>query len=182
MRIALEEGGSIAGVPDGILHSFAEPKPGVLDAVAELRAMGVKIGSTTGYNDKMMAIVAPAAKAAGYAPDFMITPDSVGGKGRPFPYMMFRNMEALGAASVNEVVKVGDTVSDIKEGLAASVFTVAVIEGSSEMALTETEFEALDKPAQDALCERTATTFYAAGAHAVIRTMDELPALIRQLA
>lgn len=48
MRIALEEGGSIAGVPDGILHSFAEPKPGVLDAVAELRAIGVKIGSTTG--------------------------------------------------------------------------------------------------------------------------------------
>lgn len=165
-----------------ILHNFAEPKPGVLDAVAELRAMGVRIGSTTGYNDKMMAIVAPAAKEAGYAPDFMITPDSVGGKGRPFPYMMFRNIEALGAASIDEVVKVGDTVSDIKEGLAAGVFTVAVVEGSSEMALTQAEFEALDKPAQDALCERVAATFYAAGAHAVIRTMAELPALVRQLA
>lgn len=165
-----------------ILHNFAEPKPGVLDAVAELRAMGVKIGSTTGYNDKMMAIVAPTAKEAGYAPDFMITPDSVGGKGRPFPYMMFRNMEALGAASINEVVKVGDTVSDIKEGLSAGVFTVAVVEGSSEMALTQTEFEALDEAAQDALCERVAATFYAAGAHAVIRTMAELPALVRQLA
>ena len=165
-----------------ILHNFADPKPGVLDAVAELRAMGVKIGSTTGYNDKMMAIVAPAAQEAGYAPDFMITPDSVGGKGRPFPYMMFRNMEALGAASVDEVVKVGDTVSDVLEGLAAGVFTVAVVEGSSEMAMTQEEFEALDANAQDEACERVAAKFRAAGAHAVIRTMAELPALVRQLA
>lgn len=45
-----------------ILHNFADPKPHVLGAVAELREMGIKIGSTTGYNDKMMAIVAPAAK------------------------------------------------------------------------------------------------------------------------
>lgn len=45
-----------------ILHNFADPKPHVLGAVAKLREMGIKIGSTTGYNDKMMAIVAPAAK------------------------------------------------------------------------------------------------------------------------
>lgn len=45
-----------------ILHNFADPKPHVLGAVAELREIGIKIGSTTGYNDKMMAIVAPAAK------------------------------------------------------------------------------------------------------------------------
>lgn len=31
-----------------ILDRFANPKPHVLDAVAELRAAGVKIGSTTG--------------------------------------------------------------------------------------------------------------------------------------
>ena len=96
--------------------------------------------------------------------------------------MMFRNMEALGATSVNEVVKVGDTVSDIKEGLAAGVFTVAVVEGSSEMAKTQEEFEALDAAAQNEACDKVAQKFYAAGAHAVIRTMAELPALVRQMA
>ena len=164
-----------------ILHNFADPKPGVLDAIAELRAMGIKIGSTTGYNDKMMAIVAPQAAENGYAPDAMITPDTVGGKGRPYPYMVFANMMELGAANVDEVVKVGDTISDIKEGLAAGVFSVAVIEGSSEMGLTQEEFEALSVEEQDAACAKVEATFYAAGAHAVIRTMAELPALVRQL-
>lgn len=30
----------------------------------------------------------------GYAPDFWISPDGVGGRGRPYPYMIFANMQA----------------------------------------------------------------------------------------
>ena len=125
-----------------ILHNFAEPKPHVLDAVAQLRVADVRIGSTTGYNDKMMAIVAPAAREASYEPDFIITPDAVGGHGRPYPYMMFRNMEALGVIDARRVAKVGDTVSDIREGKNAGCISIGVIEGSSEMAMTQDEFEA----------------------------------------
>ena len=165
-----------------ILHNFADPKPHVLGAVAELREMGIKIGSTTGYNDKMMAIVAPAAKKNGYEPDFMVTPDSTDGKGRPYPYMMFRNMEALGVTSVTEVAKVGDTVLDIKEGKNAGVFTIGVIEGSSELAMTQEEFEGLNEADREAACAKVAETFRAAGADAIIRTFAELPALIRQIA
>lgn len=164
-----------------ILHNFADPKPYVLDAVAQLREMGIKIGSTTGYNDKMMAIVALAAKEQGYEPDFMVTPDSTEGKGRPYPYMMFRNMEALGVTSVTEVAKVGDTVSDIKEGKNAGVFTVGVIEGSSELAMTQEEFEGLNEVDREAACAKVAETLRAAGADAIIRNFAELPALIRQI-
>lgn len=164
-----------------ILHDFAAPKPYVLDAVSELREMGMGIGSTTGYTQAMMDIVASSAAAQGYAPDCMVTPDSVGGKGRPYPYMVFRNMQELGAQSVTQVAKVGDTVSDIKEGKAAGVFTVGVVEGSSEAALTQEEFEALSPDEREGLCERVAGTFRAAGADAVIRTMAELPALMRQI-
>lgn len=164
-----------------ILHNFATPKPHVLDVMAELRTNGVKIGSTTGYTDSMMAVVAPAAQEQGYAPDFMITPDGVGGKGRPFPYMMFRNMEALGASSVHNVAKVGDTVSDVREGKAAGVFTIGVIEGSSELALTQAEFEALDSGAREAACATVERTFRTAGADAVIRTLAELPQLLKQV-
>lgn len=165
----------------GILHNYATPKPEVLEAVAALRAAGVKIGSTTGYTDEMMEIVAPAAKEQGYAPDFMITPDGTNGHGRPFPYMVFRNMEALGVQSVAQVAKVGDTVSDVKEGKAAGVFTVGVIEGSSEMGLTQDEFEALSAEEAEAKCAHVAEVFRAAGADAVIRTMKELPLLLEQL-
>ena len=41
------------------------------------------------------------------------------------------------------VAKVGDTISDIKEGKNAGVFTVGVTEGSSQMGLSLAEFEAL---------------------------------------
>ena len=64
----------------------------------------------------MMHIVVPRAAQLGYAPDFWISPDGVGGKGRPYPYMIFENLKALGVSSVKNAVKVGDTVSDIQEG------------------------------------------------------------------
>ena len=117
----------------GILDQFAEVKPYVLDVVKDLRTEGIKIGSTTGYTDAMMRIVVPKAKENGYEPDAWFSPDSVGNAGRPYPYMIFKNMEALKIRNVGRVMKVGDTVSDIKEGKNAGVFTVGVVEGSSEM-------------------------------------------------
>ena len=37
-----------------IVADFAVPKPYVLETIEQLRARGIKIGSTTGYNDEMM--------------------------------------------------------------------------------------------------------------------------------
>lgn len=65
------------------LSQYAAPKPGVLETVAELRARGMKVGSTTGYTDKMMAVVTAEAARQGYAPDAWFSPDSVQGLGRP---------------------------------------------------------------------------------------------------
>lgn len=118
----------------------------------------------------------------GYKPDFMITPDGVGGKGRPYPYMVFRNLEALGVTDVRRAAKVGDTVSDINEGKHAGVLAIGVVEGSSEMGLSLEEYEALSASEKDAACEKVAATFHAAGADAVIRNFSELPALLAQLA
>ena len=58
-----------------ILDRFADPKPGVIDAVAALREAGLKIGSTTGYTDAMMEIVVPKAAELGYAPDHWVSAD-----------------------------------------------------------------------------------------------------------
>ena len=77
-----------------ILNQFSDPKPHVVKTVNELRAKGIKIGSTTGYTDTMMEIVVPEAKRQGYIPDCWYSPDSTGGMGRPYPYMIFKNLEA----------------------------------------------------------------------------------------
>ncbi|NMM98753.1 phosphonoacetaldehyde hydrolase [Bifidobacterium olomucense] len=165
-----------------ILDGFADPKPGVVDAVAALRAAGIKIGSTTGYTDKMMEIVVPKAAENGYAPDCWISPDGTNGFGRPYPYMVFKNLEKLGVTDVRRAAKVGDTLSDIREGKNAGVFTIGVTEGSSQMALSEDEFNALSDADKAAARAAAREAFVNAGADAVIDTMAELPTLLSQIA
>ena len=161
-----------------VLDQYAEVKPGVLEAVAKLRENGVKIGSTTGYTDKMMEIVTKTAKENGYEPNAWFSPDAVNSKGRPYPYMIFENMKKLEIDSVKKVVKVGDTISDILEGKNAGVFSVGVIEGSSEMGMSQEEYEALSAEEKEAAVKRVKESFLAAGADDVIRTMEELPELV----
>ena len=172
---------SEAGILD-ILTDYAEPKPYVLDTVKWLKDNGIAVGSTTGYTDEMMDIVVPCAKEKGYVPDYWCSPNAVGNVGRPYPYMVFQNMRVLGIHDVAHVIKVGDTVSDIKEGKAAGAIAVGVIEGSSVMALNEEEYKALSKEEQDEKVQRVREVFVQAGADYVIRNMSELPALIEMLA
>ena len=161
-----------------ILHLYSDPKPGVVEVVNRLRRNGIRIGSTTGYNDKMMEIVVPAAKEKGYEPDVWFSPDSTGQKGRPWPYMIFRNMEALEIKKVRRVLKVGDTVSDIKEGRNAGVWSAGIVIGSSEMGLTEAEFEALSDEEKKRKCREVAGRFLDAGADKVFYTIEDLEAFL----
>lgn len=165
----------------GILDRFASPKPYVLEAVAALRERGIKIGSTTGYTDEMMQIVVPAAKAQGYEPDAWFTPNSVGNMGRPYPYMIFRNLETLKVSSVQAAVKVGDTVADIKEGIAAGMISVGIVEGSSVMGLSEEEYENLSPEEKEQEIARVTKVYEDCGADYVIRNMSELCGLIEKI-
>ena len=164
-----------------ILDRYAEPNPYVLETIAKLREMGIKIGSTTGYTDKMMAIVTEKAKENGYEPDVWFSPDSTGGIGRPYPYMVFKNMEALGVTKVQNVMKVGDTVSDIKEGKNAGAIAVGILEGSSEMALTEEEYEALSDAEKEEKLAKVTRRYQEAGADYMIRNMSELVELVNKI-
>ena len=121
------------------LTEFTDPIPGVVETLEGLRAQGIRIGSTTGYTGAMMDIVRPGAEAKGYRVDNLVTPDSLPA-GRPAPYMIFQNMIDLRIPSVQQVVKVGDTLADIREGVNAGVWSVGLITGSNEMGLTEEEY------------------------------------------
>ena len=95
--------------------------------------------------------------------------------------MVFRNLEALDVTSVRKAVKVGDTVSDILEGRNAGVWTVGVLEGSSELCLSMEEFDKLDDGDRDCRILKARKKFYDSGADFVIRTMGELPELIAKI-
>ncbi len=163
------------------LAQYTEPIPHVVEVVEQLQAEGYRIGSTTGYTKAMMEVVRAGAKEKGYEPAFIATAEDVGGIGRPAPFMIFENMKHLGLTSVHEVVKVGDTVSDIKEGLHAGVTSIGVIIGSSEMGLSEAEYDALTVEERTIKIAETRAKFEAVGAHYTIETMAALPELLQQM-
>ena len=143
------------------------------ETVAALRMRGIKIGSTTGYTSAMMKTVLRAAKAAGYAPDFCITPDQTA-RGRPYPYMIWENLKAFGLANPRQAVKVGDTAADIEEGKNAHCWTVGVVMGSSELGLTRAEAAALPREELEKRKAAVRATYKEAGADYSIDAIDAL--------
>lgn len=160
----------LIGIPD-----FSSPKPYTLEVVQKLREMGIKIGSTTGYTDSMMAVVVPNAKEQGYDPDAWFSPDSTQGLGRPYPYMIYNNMKKFDIVSVDEVVKVGDTVADVKEGKNAGVISLGVLEGSSVLGLSQEEYESLPKEERSFILNQARKKLLDAGADDVLLNLSELP-------
>jgi len=164
-----------------VLSKHVDPLPGVVETVATIRDMGIVIGSTTGYTQKMMDIVAPLAKEKGYAPDCLVCPDEVGGVGRPYPYMLWRNLEKLGISSIENVLKVGDTAADILEAKNAGCIAVGVIIGSNMLGLNEVELAATNEAERRDLIEKAKQKYAKAGADYVINDITLLPGLIKAL-
>ena len=162
------------------LEDYSRPIPGVVDTISMLRSQGIKVGSTTGYTRQMMDVVIPAAAKHGYVIDNCVTSDNLPG-GRPKPYMIYQNMCELDIASPRSVVKVGDTISDIKEGVNAGVWSVGVILGSNELALTEEEVASMPAEVLKARMLDVRYRMYAAGADYVIDDITELPMLIESI-
>ena len=162
------------------LENYTDPIPGVIPTLEKLRAAGIKIGSTTGYTREMMDVVLPAAQAKGYHVDYCATPNLLPA-GRPAPYMIFENLTKLAVPSLDAVIKVGDTIADIKEGVNAKVWTVGLITGSNEMGLSEEEYNRRSADELAGLKHEVRERMLAAGAHFVLDNITELPACIEKI-
>ncbi|WP_340371880.1 hypothetical protein [Peribacillus sp. FSL E2-0218] len=110
-----------------------------------------------------------------------VTPDATNSVGRPYPYMIYRNIEELRISASWKTLKVGDTASDMKEGVHAGVWSVGVIVGSSEMGLSLEEYTSLSEWDKENVISETAHSFMQNGADFTIKTMKELPELIDRI-
>jgi phosphonoacetaldehyde hydrolase len=160
-----------------VLPDHAEPIAGCLDTVAALRARGVRIGSTTGFTRAMMDVLAPEARKRGFAPDVIVTADEVR-RARPWPDMCLRNVMELGVSAVDACVKIDDTVAGIEEGLRAGMWTVGVVMTGNEVGCTEAALAAMERSERARLRAAGYAKLRAAGAHAVIDGIADLPAVI----
>jgi phosphonoacetaldehyde hydrolase len=163
-----------------VLKEFAEPISGCLEAVQELRERGIKIGSTTGYIRSMMDVLAPVANEKGYQPDVIVCPDEVP-SGRPFPWMIYQNMMQLNVYPVEAVVKVGDTLIDIEEGLNAGVWTVGLSQTGNMLGLNQEEFNNLSEDEQVTALMKVEDQFHRAGAHSIIEGIWDLPLVLDEI-
>jgi phosphonoacetaldehyde hydrolase len=154
--------------------------PGLLDAVAAVRAAGRRIGTTTGYFRGAAESVRAVARRQGYDPEWNAIPEDVSA-GRPAPWMMFRLMEAAGVYPPASVAKVGDTVPDMEEARNAGVWAVGVLASSSDIGLTATAFAALPPADKARRLDAARRRLEAAGAHRTIETLADLPAILGEL-
>ncbi|MGO9660446.1 MAG: phosphonoacetaldehyde hydrolase [Acidimicrobiales bacterium] len=155
------------------VEQYSDLIPGVLETVAGLRARGLAIASTTGYPREVMDVVVRTAKEQGYEPDATICAGDTPA-GRPGPFMALQALIRLSISPVVAVVKIGDTVVDIEEGLNGGMWAVGVAVTGNEVGLTAAEYRALPVEEQGHLRQAATQRLSAAGAHYVVDSLSDI--------
>jgi phosphonoacetaldehyde hydrolase len=156
---------------------YSDVIPGTTETIAQFRARGMKIGSTTGYTRALMTPVTYEAQARGYTPDAVVCVDEVPA-GRPAPWMALQCMVDLKIYPAEAIVKIGDTVPDIEEGLNAGMWTIAIVETGNEMGLREAELDTLETSAYKARREQVYRRLALAAPHYVVDSIADCDAVI----
>jgi phosphonoacetaldehyde hydrolase len=160
-----------------VLAGYATVISGVVDAVDSMRAQGMKIAGTTGYTRPMLDRLEALAARQGYRTDRSLAPEDAGG-GRPFPWMCYRLAMDLRIYPLSACVKIGDTESDIAEGLNAGMWTIGVTRSGNAVGLSENDWLNLNQGEQKKLLACAEQELRSAGAHYTVETVAHtLPVL-----
>jgi phosphoglycolate phosphatase len=102
----------------------ATPLPGAVEAMESLRESGIRIALTTGFS---RATADALIDHLGWRTliDLSLTPQDVGGRGRPHPDLILAAAASLANGDPARIAVAGDTVGDIRSGLAAGAPIVA---------------------------------------------------------
>ena len=161
---------------------FSAPIDGAVQTLQLLRNSGLKVGSCSGYPRQVLNQLLPQAEAAGVKPDYVVAGDELEAGGRPGPYMALANVLALGISDVRACVKVDDTVPGIEEGLRAGMWTVGLSLSGNEVGYSIEEFNKAPVAEVNARVAAAEAKLKKAGAHYVVRSVAELPAVLQAIA
>jgi phosphonatase-like hydrolase len=99
--------------------SSVEPMPHTLEAFQKLKEAGVSLALDTGFSRPIVdAILTRLGWKDSALLNATVASDEVR-RGRPHPDLIFKAMKLTGVSEPKAVAKVGDTPSDLQEGLAA---------------------------------------------------------------
>lgn len=161
------------------LPKYTTLLPGVKKVCNDLQAQGIKIGVSTGFTRVMVDVLLKDVIAQGITPDATVAGDEVVNGARPAPHMVFKNLDIMGISDVKSVVKCDDTTSGIGEALNAGCWGVGLVRYSNYMNINTLDEEAtLSEADMQHRMAKTRKILQEAGAHYVIDSLIELPAVI----
>lgn len=126
-----------------IVKNYIDPIPGAIELINSLQKQGIKVGTTTGYVSEMMNNILQITYNYGLVPDSVVNSSEVSA-GRPAPWMIYRNCEKMNVFPLSQMVKIGDTVADIQEGINAGMWTIGLTKSGNELGLSLVEVNAAD--------------------------------------
>jgi phosphonoacetaldehyde hydrolase len=162
------------------IADYSELIPGTVETVDQLKSRGIKIGSTSGYFTEAMEINFREAEKQGYIPDTNSCASDVPA-GRPEPWMVISNMQQARIFPPESVVKVDDTKPGISEGLNAGTWTIGLAKTGNEVGLNLQELAALPADEVKRKVEKAADGLAKAGAHYVVESIADVPAVISEI-
>lgn len=155
--------------------------PGAKDVFAQLTALGVRIGSGTGYTREMMADIIPQAAVQGYTPEVIVCAGETP-SGRPAPLMTWKALIALDAWPARACIKVDDAPVGIEEGRLAGCWTVGLSASGNGVGLDQDQYAALSGEERRERLVRSETELRSAGADYVIEDISQFMPIVREIA
>jgi phosphonoacetaldehyde hydrolase len=162
------------------MDEFRQPIAGALEVIRALRDSGIKIGTTTSYTLEILRNLASEAARRGFEPDVSVCADHVPA-GRPTPWMCFKAALELQTYPMEAMVKVGDTLPDIEEGLNAGMWTVAVARTGNEVGMDASELDLLGEKDRNARIISAREKLSRGGAHYVADSLEDLPQIVEEI-
>lgn len=107
-----------------------EPLPGAEKLFQELRYRNIKTALNTGFSKQITDVILRRLAWLPQQVDYVISSSEVA-KGRPYPYMIQNLMQQAGVTDAQQVIKVGDTEVDVREGQnAGCLYSIAITTGA----------------------------------------------------
>lgn len=155
--------------------------PGAAETAAALRALGIKIGSGTGYTREMITDILPHAAAQGYAPEVVVCAGETP-SGRPAPLMAWKALIELDAWPAQACIKVDDAPVGIEEGRLAGCWTVGVSASGNGVGLDRETLQALPADDRRARIAKAEAALKTAGADFVVEDVSQLMPVVHAIA
>ena len=95
--------------------------------------------------------------------------------------MCWLNAIRLEIYPLRTMVKIGDTLNDIREGLNAGMWTIGLTRTGNELGLSLDEIEAVDDDHLELQLDEIAAKFVREGAHFVVQSLADCPEIITRI-